>query len=335
MQALYETFVQSLAKTDKPRNGDFCDYTILQEKEQIVVMALADGVGGKPCDYLASATAVNAFLKYFADDVQPDINHRMQNACQYANKQVIQAPDGCEEMLTTFVAVVWIVTDNVLYCTSVGDSRIYLKHQGEMVLITEDDVTEKVKKVSNQAYVQSYLTKVLGTGELHFDIHRQSFLPGDECWLMSDGFYHALQTHTIDLLQLWKYQDFEKGASELFKKHVVHYQDDASAAALRRNDAEENFPQHYQQWAGQTELSEIPTILQKPTLSRIIFEEIAQSLQNGELAKAMEQLKLISTMNIYPALSSVEHLLQVFGEHKINHREVYGEIRKLLMKAAR
>lgn len=335
MQTFYEIFVQSLAKTDKLKNGDFCDYTVLQEKEQIVVLALADGVGGKPCDYLASATAVGAFLKYFANDIQPDINRRIQNACQYANKQVIQAPNDCKEMLTTFVVIAWVVTDNVLYYTSVGDSRIYIKHQGEMVLITEDDVTEKVKKAGKHTYVQSYLTKVLGTGELYFDVQKQPFLPGDECWLMSDGFYHALQAHTIDLLQLWKYQDFEKGASELFKKHIAHYQDDASVVALRRNDVVKGFTQHYQQWAEQNGFSEVPTILQQPLLSLIIFEEVAQNLQDRKLTKVMEQLTLISTLDIYPVLSSVEHLLQVFGEHKINHREVYGEIRKLLMKAAR
>ena len=88
----------------------------------MVVMALADGVGSKPCDYLASATAVKSFLFHFADNqFQTDIKKRMQMAGDYANQQVVLAPKKCAGMLTTFVAVVWQPQSNTLYYTSAGE----------------------------------------------------------------------------------------------------------------------------------------------------------------------------------------------------------------------
>lgn len=332
----FETFSTSLAKADKPKNGDACDYTVLLDNGKIVAMALADGVGSKPCDYLASATAVQAFLTHFADNnTQTNIKTRMQAACVHANHQVHRSPADCTGMLTTFVAVVLNTAHNELYYTSVGDSRVYRQHQGKLIQLSQDDSIDKTETVGGQTHLKSYITRALGAGEVHFDIQKQPFLPGDACWLSSDGFYNAVHAIGQELPQLWKYLDFEKGANQLFKQYIPHYQDDATVVALRRNDAPPDFTPGFAAWQAQNFEMPLPAILQVTSLTRTIFEVVVQCIRNQAIEETLSWFVLLDRLAIVPDIPLVEGLLQVFGEVKLQSQDVYKAIRTLLAKAAR
>lgn len=335
MYTPFEIFSQSLAKADKPKNGDYCDYVVLNEPSTIVALALADGVGSKPCDYLASATAVNVFLQNISQPSSENLLERIQNACAQADEQVISAPSNCAGMMTTFVAIVWDTAKNLLYYTSVGDSRIYLQRAGSLMQLTQDDSIDKTKKIGGQTQLRSYITRALGTGEVQFDIQSQSFFQGEACWLVSDGFYNALHQIDFELSQLWKYQDFKTGSEKLFQQYQPHYQDDASVVALRLNNASADFESHFQAWKQQNFPESIPANLQQPALIRTIFDQLGQTIKHQQITETLQFCKLITDLEIYPTLKTVEELLQRCQEANFNNQEVYKALRKLLMRAVK
>lgn len=329
----YQTFAASLAKADKKRNGDACQCKVFTERSQtLVAMVLADGVGSKPCDDKASATAVNSFLQHFGDNPdQTNLEARMQAAAQYANQEVHKTTTACQGMMTTFVAVVWRLGEGLLYYTSVGDSRIYIQRANEWIQITEDDAVEKTEKIGSQTYTRSYITEALGAGVVHFDIQTQPFLPSDTCWLASDGFYHAVPpTH---LLSLWRYANFTHGAQQVFKQYTPHYQDDASVVALRREETPTGFAAAFEQWGNSQYLFPLPANLQVPTLVRTIFENTQHSLLQANISKALQWLELLDDLGAVPDLVWVEGLLEAFGKARLNDREIYQKIRALLAKS--
>ncbi|WP_299461573.1 protein phosphatase 2C domain-containing protein [uncultured Microscilla sp.] len=331
---LFQTFSTSLAKADKAKNGDACHCKILKETTQtLAVMALADGVGSKPCDYKASTTAVDAFLAHFGDNPdQTDIKARMRAAAQHANQRVHQTSANCRGMMTTFVATVWQVGASLLYFTSVGDSRLYLQHEGTLVQLTQDDSVEKTETVGGQTYNRSYITEALGAGVVHFDIQTQPFLPGDACWLMSDGFYSVVPASA--LIQLWRYTNFAHGTEQVFKQYIPQYQDDASVVALRRNDAPNSFATVFDQWKIECSTQTLPANMQISALTCTIFEATHHSLLKAATKEALRWLQVLDDLTIIPNLVTIERLLQAFGKAKLNDQEVYKNIRKLLAKAS-
>lgn len=329
----YQMFTASLAKADKKKNGDACQYKIFTEKAQtLVAMVLADGVGSKPCDYKASAMAVKSFLQHFGGNPdQTNLQARMQAAAQYANQQVHKTTTACQGMMTTFVAAVWQIGKDLLYFTSVGDSRIYIRRANELMQITEDDAVEKIEKVGSQTYTRSYITEALGAGVVHFDIQTQPFLPNDTCWLASDGFYHAVPSS--HLLSLWRYTNFAHGAQQVFKQYMPHYQDDASVVALRREETSADFAEVFEQWENSQNPLPLSANLQVPALVRTIFENTQHSLLQANTPKALEWLTLLDDLAVVPDLEWVEDLLEAFGKAKLKNGEIYQKIRALLAKS--
>lgn len=330
----YQTFVASLAKADKKKNGDACQCKVFEEDTQtLVAMVLADGVGSKPCDYKASATAVKAFLQHFEGNPnQTNLKTRIQAAAQYANQQVHQAPAACQGMLTTFVAAVWQVGEPLLYFTSVGDSRLYIQQENEVRQMTQDDAVEKTEKIGGQTYSRSYITEALGAGVVHFDIQTQPFLPNQVCWIASDGFYHAVSA--LPLLQLWRYVNFDYGYGQVFKQYTAHYQDDASVVALRREDASTDFIKVFEQWTKLQNPLPPPANLQSPALARTIFDHTHHYLLQANPPKALHWLTLLDDLDIVLEIAWVEDLLEAFGKAQLNDREIYKRVRALLAKSA-
>ena len=183
--------------------------------------------------------------------------------------------------------------------------------------------------------MRSYITKALGAGVVHFDIHSQPFLSGDACWLVSDGFYNTVHSIGQELPQLWKNAAFEKGASQLFTQYAPHYQDDASVVALRRNDEPAGFAQAYEAWVTQKYTLPLPATLHTPALIRTIFEAIRQGLANKAVEQVLDGFALFDKLDISLDLDSVESLLQAFAEAQLNHQGIYKEIRALLLKATK
>jgi serine/threonine protein phosphatase PrpC len=161
------------------------------------LFAVADGMGGHAAGEVASATAVDALEAAFTQRT-PD---GLQAAARAANRAVwdhAQTDVELRGMGTTLVALALVGPPGAeeLAVANVGDSRLYLLSQGDLVQVTSDHslVAELVAEGQIEPEEAEYhpqrhvLTRALGVDAdvavdlLTLDLHR-----GDRYLLCSDG----------------------------------------------------------------------------------------------------------------------------------------------------
>ena len=150
----------------------------------------------------------------------------MLNAVTRANEAVHQASLEQPElrgMGTT--AVVLIATEDALHVAHVGDSRAYLRHQGELTQITMDhsyvqdlvnfgQITQAEARVHPKRHI---ITRVLGVHEqVSCDYGVWDFSSGDMALACSDGL-----TNYMEEEQMEQYlEQYQEGGSELTKSLI-------------------------------------------------------------------------------------------------------------------
>lgn len=209
---------------------------------------LADGMGGMTQGREVSQLAVQSFLSYFHDPTnEEEIPVLLQNALFHVNECVhgYAKENGVQNLVgSTLIAA--IVKNQHLYWISVGDSRIYLFRQNELIQLTEDHVYGKVlneqaalgkitKEEAENDPQRAALTSFIGLEELK-EID-QNVIPfplqvGDRILLCSDGVYgfisepeisHILQEVQEDVCQVIVNKVLEK-------RHL--YQDNITAILI-------------------------------------------------------------------------------------------------------
>jgi protein phosphatase len=109
-------------------------------KGNLVVAAVADGIGGKQAGEQASSLAVQAVEDYFAaHPTSVGISHALTQALSNANTAIHKRSHEralYENMGTT--ATVAVVSDDELYIANVGDSRAYLIGQDGITQLSTD-----------------------------------------------------------------------------------------------------------------------------------------------------------------------------------------------------
>lgn len=100
---------------------------------------IADGMGGHEGGQIASRIAVDVVEKTYSGSSEPDIQKRLLEAFRQAHsriQQLAQQSPVLEGMGTTCTA--FAVVQGALYYAHVGDSHLYLLHQGKLRLLTHD-----------------------------------------------------------------------------------------------------------------------------------------------------------------------------------------------------
>jgi len=215
---------------------------------------VADGMGGMTAGREASGIAVQAFLKYYQDlSVEGSIPHLLRASVLHANERVCHYAEsvGLEGRVgTTLIAAV--IKEHHLYWLSVGDSRIYLFRNQELIQLTEDHVYanelyEEVArgKLSKEDVEEDpqkdALTSFVGLQELvHVDVNIKPFPleAGDRILLCSDGVYGFLtEQEMIDSLK-----ESRQGVCQAIIQKVMEkghpYQDNATVALLDLQETE-------------------------------------------------------------------------------------------------
>lgn len=126
----------------KEENQDFFSYNIPEDgsiPEKGVLLALADGMGGRAGGAVASRMAIDIIIKEYYKDESTNIPESLKNVFLKANKEVIARGDNdrsLQGMGTTLIAVVF--TKNRMYYNNVGDSRGYIIHEDRIIQFSED-----------------------------------------------------------------------------------------------------------------------------------------------------------------------------------------------------
>jgi serine/threonine protein phosphatase PrpC len=204
----------------RPSNEDNFGYD-----QRLGIFVVCDGMGGHAAGEVASQIAVDTILAYFRQHTsQIDDNAYLEDApvgarllaeaVKKANDAIL---DYAEEhknttgMGTTLVAARF--SDGVCSIAHVGDSRIYLFREGQLLQLTEDQslVMEQVRRgmltleEAKHSSVQNIITRALGTEESTLpDLGEFPAQDGDILLLTTDGVLRhvADQEMSAILLQL-------------------------------------------------------------------------------------------------------------------------------------
>jgi serine/threonine protein phosphatase PrpC len=192
-----------------------------------VAAAIADGVSSCEDSHIASQTAVTSFISdYLSTSPSWSVSTSASKVLTSLNRWLYQENQSrsghTDSMLTTFSSV--IIKSTTLHCFHVGDSRIYLLHNGHVEQLTKDHVLQSGR--------QAHLSRALGAdSHLEVDYIKRALAEGDRLLLTTDG-VHSFISHTR-LKQLFaSTDDLESIAQQLVSEALENGSDDNVTALM-------------------------------------------------------------------------------------------------------
>lgn len=164
--------------TGRVREGNEDRY-VVREHGGVLLVAIADGVGGEEGGEIAAGAAVVELAdRFFASPPDRPLQDRLGDAIRNANTAVLRAAEssGNRQAAATLVAAV-IVRDH-LVVANLGDSRAYLVRDAGIRQLTED----------HSGQVANAITRFVGDPRgVQADLFVEDLRPGDRLLLCSDG----------------------------------------------------------------------------------------------------------------------------------------------------
>jgi PPM family protein phosphatase len=210
--------LQFWAATDVGRRREHNEDSFLIDKK-LQLFVVADGMGGHASGEVASHLAVHEFRNVLdsrrdlleaygahkdgvrTQDVLAVLEQAVQTACATIFHRGKQEPDK-RGMGTTISAL--LLLGERAFIAHVGDSRIYLIRQGQVVQLTEDHsllnelirrgkVTKETISRSPYSAYKNAVTRAVGVYEtVQVDTIDLEVLPGDQFLICSDGLHSYL-----------------------------------------------------------------------------------------------------------------------------------------------
>ena len=185
--------------------------------EQTAFALVCDGMGGANGGNVASDIAVRVLsqrIRQAYEDHHPirSPEYLLASAMEAANVEIYDTANQTPElsgMGTTVVAI--IVWENTVYISHVGDSRLYLYHDGTLSTVTRDhsvvqEMIEKGQITEEQARShprRNFITRALGVQEQESGEYDELTLEdGDKLLLCTDGLTNMVEAAKIqEILQ--------------------------------------------------------------------------------------------------------------------------------------
>lgn len=181
------------------------DSFFIRESQGLFIVC--DGMGGHKSGHIASSMAVDIVARETENLTIAQVVEYIDEIIKKANRKIREAGQNdpeCREMGTTITAAV--ISENKLYVSHVGDSRLYIVRNGEIRQVTRDhtlaeqmieDGLLKVQDLSNTSY-NHILTRALGIAEdIQVDHYIESLMIGDIILLCTDGLSDMLGAEEI------------------------------------------------------------------------------------------------------------------------------------------
>jgi serine/threonine protein phosphatase PrpC len=204
----------------RPSNEDHFGYD-----ERLGIFVVCDGMGGHAAGEVASQIAVETVISFFRErspsqredtylEDAPVGARLLAEAVRQANDAILHYAEehkNTSGMGTTLVAARFC--KGVFSIANVGDSRIYLFREGQLLQLTEDHslVMEQVRRgmitieQAKKSSAQNIITRALGTDESTLpDLGEFPAQAGDTLLLVTDGVLRHVEDDDIRsiLLQL-------------------------------------------------------------------------------------------------------------------------------------
>ena len=175
------------------------------------LFAVSDGVGGSTAGEVASAEAVNVLLQeYYFGDHTEKIPERLKNAFQNTSLHIydLSVSHHCARNMKCTLSTL-LLRQNRFFITHVGDSKIMLLRDNDMIQLTKDhSLVGKLMRLglisAEEARThpnKNVLLKAVGEGPLLVpDFYSGVARPGDLFCMITDG---VLEHATHDELKLF------------------------------------------------------------------------------------------------------------------------------------
>lgn len=167
---------------------------------------VADGMGGHVAGEVASGLLVRVVQEYLQGKTSLDANE-LRSAILVAHKEIQQvARNNAAYSGMGTTATIFHIEAGLLYWAHVGDSRLYLLRNGELVQVTRDhsyveELVERGKLTESEARVhpqKNMLTRAVGMdGKLEVDGGQYSLEEGDTLLLATDGLMNMVPNEAI------------------------------------------------------------------------------------------------------------------------------------------
>ena len=171
---------------------DACDHTILDNT--LFISVLCDGVGSARKGGSAARQTVKYFMNQFKTRPKAwDIGKSMTVFAQHINrllfKESMSQYEQIELLTTLSIAV---IEDETLYTTNLGDSHIYLQHDGGPLELLSVDHN------MDDEHMSHVLTQACGLSDhVDLEIKETHLQVGDKIIMCSDGVYNLISDEEL------------------------------------------------------------------------------------------------------------------------------------------
>lgn len=204
--------ISSIALGDRKDQQD--SIAIMQKDTNTTLAIIADGMGGLAGGKLASQAAVDAFCGHFMNDEVSNIPAFLYNQVIACDHMIASLQDEHGQPLhagSTLVSA--YIHNDELHFVSVGDSRLYLLRDAQLIQVTKDHnykmiLKEARKNMSEEQFAQESkkgesLISYLGMDGLKYiDVSKEAIhlQPHDYLLMCSDGLYKRLLPQQISAI---------------------------------------------------------------------------------------------------------------------------------------
>lgn len=239
----YEVAERTFADRGKASNGDAVTHAVVANGAALLVM-VADGVGSRPCDWLASQTACRRAVEFAntAESFGADPAGSLVRLANEIDREISATTGRGRGMMCAAAIALWPVGTDTACLANIGDTRIYRFADPVLRQVSEDDSQAIIRRgpdgrpllSGGAAVVQRGITNALGSGCARPEVQSVPFLPGEAIVLSSDGFYGISPDFEQDMVQLLCHGDLEDALALVGQDYSQRNRDDASVAILRR-----------------------------------------------------------------------------------------------------
>ncbi|HOV12588.1 MAG TPA: protein phosphatase 2C domain-containing protein, partial [Bacteroidales bacterium] len=221
--------------TDKKTCGDFLLYREIND-ENIVLLVIADGVGSRHHDSVASNAACHAFVDTFLNNQAGTLIQRFEMALKKADYEVSNPVEPAHQgMMSVLLAAAWNTNENYFLWDCIGDSRLYKHTSNGIKQLSEDskkavnmrDKSGKLLIQDGVLVIREGLTNALGYNGADISVKRQDFGEGESLILCTDGMYET-DDFNGTIAELLSSDISEKRLEKFFSRNTDYFKDDAS-----------------------------------------------------------------------------------------------------------
>lgn len=200
-----DVFGDSTIGLVRKRNED--RFIIRSLEDGTCLLAVADGMGGEAAGDVAAQILVDALsaIPFNSDVAYAGLSNALYNASQKI-QEITTLDPSLFGMGTTATAAV--VSENKIYYSHVGDSRLYHYRSGHLSRLTEDHtllqslITGGVITASESKKhpLRHILEQCIGCDEFHIETGTLHLGAGDVLLLCSDGLTNEIDDHEIEIV---------------------------------------------------------------------------------------------------------------------------------------